>query len=133
MIRLRGHHLLCIQGFQGYGYSNEFRENMTRIHSKIMKNQENIELVKGPDDLCEHCPNLINNQCKNPDEDKNILSMDKIVLDKILKKENKTEFRPSELFEIVNDSFKTEKDLEDMCIGCIWFSKCLWANQISKK
>ena len=29
-MRLRGHNLLCIQGFVGKGYSPEFVDNMTR-------------------------------------------------------------------------------------------------------
>ena len=30
-IRIRAHHLLCMQGFQGYGYNKTFTENMTHI------------------------------------------------------------------------------------------------------
>ena len=73
MIRLRGHHLLCIQGFQGYGYSEEFLENMKKIHKKIISNEENIQLVTGPDDICKSCPNLNNDKCKNNKENNKCL------------------------------------------------------------
>lgn len=129
MIKLRGHHLLCIQGFQGYGYSDKFQENMKNIHKKIMSNEETIQIVTTSDDICKFCPNLNNGQCKDYIENQKILKIDQIVLDKILNKEGKKEYTPSELFEIVNTSFR-EKDIEDVCIGCMWYSKCLWAKQI---
>lgn len=130
MIRLRGHHLLCIQGFQGYGYSEEFLENMKKIHKKIISNEENIQLVTGPDDICKSCPNLNNDKCKNNKENQIILKMDMIVLDKVLNKENKKEYNPSELFKIVNNSFKRKKDIKEVCIGCMWFNKCIWVKKI---
>ncbi|WP_461462616.1 DUF1284 domain-containing protein [Methanobrevibacter sp.] len=130
MIKLRGHHLLCIQGFQGYGYSDKFQENMKNIHKKIMSNEETIQIVTSPDDICEFCPNLNKGQCKDYIEDQKILKMDTIVLDKILNKDNKKEYKPSELFEIVNNAFREKKDIEDVCIGCMWFCKCLWVKQI---
>ena len=30
---LRGHHLLCLKGFQGYGYDDDFVENMKLVNS----------------------------------------------------------------------------------------------------
>ena len=85
MINLRGHHLLCLQGFQGYGYNEEFTRNMTIIHEKLMNDEESIHLVNGLDDLCKYCPNLNKDICINDRENEKILKMDKIVIDKVLK------------------------------------------------
>ena len=88
MINLRGHHLLCLQGFQGYGYNEEFTRNMTIIHEKLMNDEESIHLVNGLDDLCKYCPNLNKDICINDRENEKILKMDKIVIDKVLKESN---------------------------------------------
>ena len=35
MIKLRYHHLLCINYFKGYGYDEDFINNMKKIKAKI--------------------------------------------------------------------------------------------------
>jgi hypothetical protein len=131
MINLRGHHLLCLQGFQGYGYDEEFTKNMTEIHKKLMNDEESIHLVKGLDDLCRSCPNVVCNICINDKENEKILKMDKSVCTKVFKRHNKEEYNASELFNLVNDIFKTPNDIKDTCLNCKWYDVCLWAK--SKK
>lgn len=58
--KLRGHHLICLNFFKGEGYSEDFIRN---IYSVIGK--ENIEIVKGPDEVCARCPYLKDNKCAN--------------------------------------------------------------------
>ncbi len=60
--KLRGHHLICLNFFRGEGYSEDFISN---IYSVIGK--ENIEIVKGPDDVCALCPYLKDDMCNNPE------------------------------------------------------------------
>lgn len=56
-IQLRGHHLLCMLGYRGMGYSDEYVRNMTRMHSQLRAEPETlVKLVSGPDDLCAHFP-----------------------------------------------------------------------------
>ena len=56
-IRLRGHHLLCLLGYRGMGYSDEFCVNMTSIYETLRTapNTE-IEIITGPDDICRAYP-----------------------------------------------------------------------------
>ena len=56
-MRVRGHNLLCIQGFVGRGYSPEFVANMARVVQALGETAE-VTVVAGPDVLCEACPNL---------------------------------------------------------------------------
>lgn len=88
LIYLRGHHFLCLQGYQGYGYDKKFKENMDKIfHQLDIKNiinnlcnnnnntnteiidktknikEYNIILTDYPDDLCIYCPKLKENKC----------------------------------------------------------------------
>ncbi|MFC0211473.1 DUF1284 domain-containing protein [Paenibacillus chartarius] len=52
-VKLRGHHLLCMLGYRGMGYSPAYAENMSAVHERLRaKPGTEIELVAGPDDLC---------------------------------------------------------------------------------
>jgi hypothetical protein len=51
IVRLRGHHLLCILTYIGMGYTPHFTENMTTIAERINQGAL-IEIVEGPDDIC---------------------------------------------------------------------------------
>ena len=62
MIKLRYHHLLCLQYFKGYGYDELFIENMMDIKNRI--DDEEIIITNSFDDLCSVCPNKIDNKCK---------------------------------------------------------------------
>lgn len=50
-IKLRGHHLLCILGYQGAGYSESFVENFDQIIARL-NNGVKIQIVEGTDDIC---------------------------------------------------------------------------------
>ena len=66
-IYLRPHHLLCLQTFVGHGYSPEFTAHMTYVKSLLdADSHAPITLVNGPDDLCGHCPNCVDNACTSP-------------------------------------------------------------------
>ncbi|MGZ4135214.1 MAG: DUF1284 domain-containing protein [Tumebacillaceae bacterium] len=66
MYRLRGHHLLCLLGYRGMGYSPEYAENMTRLHQTLRENPETeVLLVVGEDDLCAKFPTDHPYHCDN--------------------------------------------------------------------
>lgn len=70
MIQLRGHHLFCLVGYRGMGYSEEYEKNMTRVHQQIRKNPDTpIQIVKGPDCLCDKFPKSKEYHCENKDID----------------------------------------------------------------
>ena len=50
-LRLRPHHVLCLQSYVGKGYHPAFTANFDRIATRIALG-EDIELVAGPDDIC---------------------------------------------------------------------------------
>lgn len=61
-MRIRGHSLLCIQGFVGEGYSPEFVDNMMEIVASL-RDDVPVTVIDGPDALCEACPNLSSDGC----------------------------------------------------------------------
>lgn len=56
-LRLRGHTLLCLQGFRGEGYSPDFTDNLAAVHQSLSENHDHlVELVEEPDIVCGACP-----------------------------------------------------------------------------
>ena len=50
---LRAHHLICILGFRGLGYSKEYVANMSKIVGQLCSSPETlIQVVSKPDDIC---------------------------------------------------------------------------------
>ncbi len=54
---IRPHHLLCLQFFEGKGYSDDFVRQMAEIHRTLNKENPQINIVEGVDDICKKCPN----------------------------------------------------------------------------
>ena len=80
MFKLRGHHLFCLLGYRGMGYSEEYVENMTHLHQTLRDNPKTlIQLVKGPDQLCEKFPISGTYHC----QEDNIYESDAAILEKM--------------------------------------------------
>lgn len=69
MIKLRPHHLLCTQAYEGKGYSDDFTKNMTLITNRL-RSEKNIavQIVFWTDDICAKCPNMAGENCCVSDE-----------------------------------------------------------------
>jgi hypothetical protein len=76
MIRLRGHHLICLHFFSGEGYDNIFIDNLRNVMERT--ETEEIEVCEEADEICEKCPYLKDNQCRYDEHsDEEIKKMDK--------------------------------------------------------
>ncbi len=63
-VRIRGHTLLCLQGFRGEGYSAGFVTNMAAIHQRLADNRSQwVEIIDAPDAICAACPHLLPTGC----------------------------------------------------------------------
>ncbi len=66
---IRGHHLLCMLGFRGFGYSDDFVHNMKQIVARVMKGPEGIiELTTECDAICRACPHQEDGYCVKPEK-----------------------------------------------------------------
>ncbi len=115
LFRLRGHHLLCLLGYRGMGYSAEYTENMTRLHSTLRMHPETqVELVAGPDDLCRHFPDDQPYHC----EEQTVHERDTAVLERMgLKPGDRLPWRTLE------DRLATAfipGDIPRLCSTCPW-------------
>lgn len=69
-IRLRAHNLLCLQGWEGMGYSPAFTANMDTIHAHLFTHPESeVTLIVGADSLCSACPLLEDQVCHHDRHD----------------------------------------------------------------
>jgi len=66
-LTIRGHHLLCLFGFRGLGYSPQFVENMTRVAEAFFSTAAvKVRVVAGRDDICRACPHMKDGDCAKP-------------------------------------------------------------------
>ena len=100
--------MLCLQGFQGYGYSKDFVLNMTRINKLRKTNDCTITLTNDPDDICSACPNLKNNLCENEKQNEIIVKMDEEVLSQL---NFDIEYNSIDLFSEVSSKFNSLKSV----------------------
>ena len=124
---LRGHHLLCLKGFQGYGYDEDFVRNMTDINTKRKLKTTTISLTNSCDDICKACPKLEDGLCENEAQNERIVAMD----DEVLKKfDISKEYGAVELFENVDSLFNTKESVCEICSNCMWHEKCLFYQKL---
>lgn len=128
-LKLRGHHLLCLQGFQGYGYDDNFVENMIKVNNLRKSDEALIEVVNIADDICKACPNLVEDKCRDDKNNANIIAMDNVVLSKI---DSSKTFKATELFEEIHDKFNNFKSVKDICLNCSWWEQCLFVKNLEK-
>ncbi|MGN0177453.1 DUF1284 domain-containing protein [Methanobrevibacter sp.] len=126
---LRGHHLLCLKGFQGYGYDEKFTKNLTNVNLKRKSPDTIIQLTNTPDDICKDCPNLKNNVCIDKIQNERIVFMD----NEVLKHLDKKEYNSVELFEEINTIFNTKESISEICFKCMWHEKCLFYQKLTNK
>lgn len=136
-IKLRAHHLLCLQGYRGYGYDRNFKINVENV-LHCLKTNPNVIVLKSSDAICGRCPNLKDEKCclnlgrydnlskeKMESSNQEIIKMDSFVIKKTSMIENKL-YNINDLYEDINSSFEKVDDLIDICGSCIWTKECSW-------
>ena len=119
---------MCLKGFQGYGYDEDFTQNMKRI-SDLRKSQNvTVEITNAPDDICRACPNLKGDVCRDNDQNINITRMDNEVIKKI---DATREHDSIELFDKIDEIFNTAESVSEICSNCMWHEKCLFYQKLS--
>lgn len=117
MIKLRGHHIFCLLGYRGMGYSKEYAENMTKVHSELRQRPDTlIQVMKGPDCLCAEFPDDQPYHC----EDKGIYERDAVILKQLgLKFGDVLPWREVERRIRLH---VVPSDIETVCETCSWRS-----------
>lgn len=121
---LRPHHGLCIQFFQGNGYSEEFVENMQGIVDALQKNPS-VTLVSGADEVCRCCPNLMGERNCNAQE--KVTAYDNAVLDLCLLQIGDS-LRWEDFTATVKENILEKNIRTSVCGDCQWTEMCSRVN-----
>lgn len=122
-LKLRGHHLLCVHGFQGMGYDEDFIASMAHIVDRFRNIEDdfNIQVKIDLDTVCDACPHHGEEQCeKDKESDQHVKMMDFRVIRYLQLDENRW-YRKSELIKRTQD-LVVPNDLDHLCAGCSWLS-----------
>ncbi len=120
-MKLRPHHLLCINFFVGKGYDKKFTQNMNNIINELRANQKSqVFLTCSKDSICECCPNLSGETCVT---DEKVSAYDRRVLETCgLSPEHSYSFHY--LAKSVDKNILSQNLLPRICKDCSWLSLC---------
>lgn len=128
-MKLRPHHLLCTQGYNGKGYNETFINNMNQKVT-ILRNSKpvEVEIVFGVDDLCKCCPYQTDKRtCVTQEK---VQAMDSKIVEYFRLEERNYIYW--ELVQEINRQM-TEEKMKDICGQCNWYPISTCKNKIIKK
>ena len=116
-IHLRAHHLICLQNFEGKGYSPEFVANLQCIVDNLKSHPDDplIQIVDAEDDLCRHCPFYKKGKCT---ESKFVEQLDQAYRSLFPKN-----LSYNQLVKITHEKLKISQ-FKAACKHCEWFQIC---------
>lgn len=123
MIKLRGHHLLCIHGFQGMGYNPFFIEKMQEVSSFMKDENLNgpVQVEATVDHVCQACPHYAESGCKSAySAELKIREMDHRVLNHLGLNRGEV-YVKNDLIQLTREKV-TPEDLDYLCRGCSWLN-----------
>lgn len=124
-VRLRPHHLLCLQGFQGYGYDDGLVAHLRKITDRLARDNPPVRIVSGADDVCACCSRLspegvCDGEAAIAQMDANALRVYGIAYG---------DAHPwRDWLSRVNAPGVRCVLREKVCAGCQWITVCLWYN-----
>jgi hypothetical protein len=122
-IPLRAHHLLCLLGFQGIGYTADFIRNFHKVKRLVEQNPDlEIEVVDACDVVCIQCPNAQGLDCYKGglSVNKNVKDMDRRVIKKLgIMSGDRS--KAHEIYALVREKI-VPGDFNEICHGCEWES-----------
>ncbi|MBI3595019.1 MAG: DUF1284 domain-containing protein [Nitrospirae bacterium] len=121
-IPIRGHTLLCLQGFRGEGYDPMFTAHMSAIHQRL-NNQPAllVKVITKPDTFCHSCPNLSEEQgCRlhGDGTEAKMVSQDREVMQKLGIQSEET-LSWETIVQKIGEKMKPAM-LDELCGACPW-------------
>ena len=120
-MKLRPHHLLCVQKYTGNGYDDAFAAGMDALIRRLTAHPDTaVTLVEGPDDLCAACPHRTGSRCSSEEK---VNRLDKGVLEACGLSAGETRSW-SALARMARERVLEKDTFEKVCRCCEWFQLC---------
>lgn len=117
---IRPHHMLCLQFFEGKGYSETFVANMRDIKKQLESENPMVNIIEGVDDICANCPNRMEGQCK---KEESVQGHDQRVSAEVINQLGK-QASWSEITEAIRTNIIDAGKIKQVCIECRWSELC---------
>jgi len=117
--KIRAHHGLCTEFFEGKGYDSDFTENMAKI-VELLKDDSEITVISGLDDICASCPNNLGEKCSSEEK---VKKYDSAVL-RLCGIKSGTNMKYKEFKRLVRENIIEKDRLAEVCGDCEWFYIC---------
>ena len=114
-ILLRPHHLICMQGFVGKGYSEDFTKHFGELIDRIKNGEAIIQVTHQLDHVCSHCPERCHGVCGH---DEMVLALDR-GYEEVLGLKGNEIFTWEALLELIQSHVKID-DFHRICATCSW-------------
>ena len=122
MLKLRPHHLLCLQKFTGHGYDAAFTMHMCQVVRQLRDAPDTqVLLTEGGDDLCRFCPMRRSRVCLSREK---VRVMDESVLRRLGLSCGKTYSWQHLAAAAAAGILAQPKHMETICVGCQWAELC---------
>ncbi len=118
--RIRFHHGLCINFFEGKGYSQEFTENMTVVAEMLDRENPETEITLNNDIICGKCPNLTDGICRSIEK---VSRYDRKVMD-LCGISDGERISWKDFQKKVNEKIISAGKLYEVCHDCQWLYIC---------
>ncbi|SER89846.1 DUF1284 domain-containing protein [Lachnobacterium bovis] len=120
-LKLRPHHGMCFEFYEGKGYSGEFTDHMGKIIKNFESNPNQIITVTADTDIvCKHCPNNSGLCCESQSK---VMKYDNAVLE-LCNLKDKTTIEYGKFREIVRNKILRKNLRKEICGDCQWNSIC---------
>ena len=118
-MKLRPHHALCAQFFEGKGYSETFVAHMYGVLSELDRGAS-VTLVDGCDAICAGCPNDRDGVCETEEK---VKAIDRRAIEAMdLSFGDTLPWR--DLSALVREKIVAAGKLKDVCRDCEWIGIC---------
>lgn len=118
-VTLRPHHGLCLQFFQGKGYSDGFTAHMCQVKEKLEAGAR-VTIAETADEICSFCPNLQGGCCLT---DSKVRAYDQRVAD-ICGLKAGMEMDWEQLSCLIRERILNAEGRENVCPDCQWSEIC---------
>lgn len=117
--KIRPHHGLCLQFFEGKGYSEGFTAHMGQV-KKALERDGQILITESADEICQCCPNLREGVCVS---DEKVRLYDRRVLEKCGLNQGET-LSWKEFSGLVRGKIIAQAERKNVCPDCQWRELC---------